>query len=212
MNSFFQGSTLFISARSPFARRVRIALHENRVEFHERVFDVFQPNPELWKANPLARVPTLVMPNGHVLIDSSLILQAFYENSGSPFMPKDTAKLYEVYRWSAIALGVCEKTVEYYLETLRPQQNQDPELFAEIEGIFLRSLAAAETGMARSESGYLVENAGEPSQADFDWGTALAYLKLRYPLGWQEKFPALVKYLDRLNTRPSFKKTAPPQA
>jgi glutathione S-transferase len=212
MNSFFQGSTLFISARSPFARRVRIALHESRVEFQERVFDVFQPNPELWNANPLARVPSLVMQNGHILIDSTLILQAFYENGGSPFMPKDTAKRYEVYRWSAIALGLCEKAVEYYLETLRPKENQDSELFAEIEGIFLRSLAAADTEMAHSESGYLVENAGEPSQADFDWGSALAYLKLRHPLGWQEKFPALAKYLDRLNARPSFKKTAPPPA
>src|ERR1700746_892803 len=106
--SFFQGSTLFISARSPFARRVRIALHENGVDFQERVFDVFQPNPELWKANPLARVPALLLKNSHVLIDSSLILQALYEGGGSPFMPKDTAKRYETYRWTAIALGICE--------------------------------------------------------------------------------------------------------
>ena len=55
----FQDSVLYISARSPFARRVRLALLENKIRFSEKVFDVFNPLPELITVNPLARVPAL---------------------------------------------------------------------------------------------------------------------------------------------------------
>lgn len=209
MNNPFQDSTLFMSPRSPFARRVRIAFYENGIGFQERVFDVFQPSPELFKANPLGRVPALILKDGQVLIDSSLILQAFYETRESPFMPGDLTRRHKIYHAQSIAQGICEKAVEYYLEKLRPENAQDSENLAEIDAILIRALGRFEETLASSPDGYLVENGGEPTQADFDLGTALAYLKLRYPLKWEENHPHAAGLLARLNKRPSFQKTVP---
>ena len=48
----FHDSTLFISLRSPFARRVRLAFIEHGVRYHEVVEDVFKPSAVLIEANP----------------------------------------------------------------------------------------------------------------------------------------------------------------
>lgn len=59
---------LFCNATSPFARKVRVALHEmglaERVE--EIITDPFAaaPPPELLAANPLSRIPTLITDEG----------------------------------------------------------------------------------------------------------------------------------------------------
>lgn len=84
----FNQSELFISLRSPFARRVRLALLENQISYKEIVCDVFKPSAELIAVNPLIRVPVLRLQSGAVLIDSNLILQALYETlSDSPLIP-----------------------------------------------------------------------------------------------------------------------------
>ncbi len=84
----FNKSELFISLRSPFARRVRLALLENQISYKEIVCDVFKPTAELIAVNPLIRVPVLRLHSGDVLIDSNLILQALYETlSDSPLIP-----------------------------------------------------------------------------------------------------------------------------
>jgi len=198
-----------MTPRSPFARRVRVALHENEISFKERVFDVFQPSPELFKANPLGRVPALILENGQVLIDSCLILQALYEDEESKFMPRDRSRRLKVFHAQSIAQGMCEKTVEYFLEKLRPENIQDPENLAEIDAVLVRAIGRFEEMLATSGDGYLVENGGEPTQADFDLGTTLAYMKFRYPLKWEVSHPRAAGLLARMNERPSFQKTVP---
>lgn len=207
MNSTFEGSTLFISARSPFARRVRVALLENGIGYQEKVLDVFQPSADLWSANPLARVPTLLLKDKRVLIDSNVILQAIYEeHADSPFFPHE--RKLEVLHGCGLAAGLCDKAVEYFLETIRPASLQDQELFAELEGIFDRTLTAFDKALGGRE--YLVDNGGRPTQADFDLGCALAYIRLRHPKPWLEKLRNCAALMERLDARPSFKKTAPP--
>src|SRR5438105_2764330 len=127
----FEGSRLMISARSPFARRVRLAFLEHGVGFEEIVLDVLKPQPELWAKNPLGRVPTLILRDGQVLWDSNFILQAFYEGRSSRLMPQDRFARMECLKWSTLAAGLCEKLVEYYLEALRPEPARDPEMIAE---------------------------------------------------------------------------------
>lgn len=208
MSSYFDGSTLLISARSPFARRVRVAFQEHGVSYQEKVFDVFQPSAELWNVNPLARVPALVFKTGESIVDSNLILQAFYENGSSPFMPQDRAKRWEVLRYSGIAVGLFEKTIEYFLEGLRPADRRDSELIAEVESACVRTLSSFEKVLKGKD--FLVENGGQPTQADFDFAIALDYLTLRHPLSWKEKYPHCRAHWERLSSRNSFKKTVPP--
>lgn len=220
----FNKCELFISSRSPFARRVRLALLENQIVYKEIVCDVFKPTAELITANPLARVPTLRLASGEVLIDSNLILQAFYEtlvtsptsptspaSPASPvtLMPSSATSRMAVYRWQAIAEGFAEKIVEYFLNTLRPPVNQDQELVEEFKSISERVLAEAETTLI--ENPYHNCLLGDSlTQADLDLASALTYFGLRYSQEWKKHYPRTALYLATLEKRPSFIQTCPP--
>lgn len=205
MQSLFNHSTLFISPRSPFARRVRLALLEHEIEFEERVLDVLKKNPELEKINPLRRVPTLVLRTGEVLIDSSVILSVFYAQTPSSLLPWDKTDQWVAAKWSGIAVGLADRTVEYFLESLRPIDKRDPEIISEFSEMVTDTLTAFETFISGKDT---VLPLGL-TQTDLDMGTALAYLNFRFSDGLGLKFPEMTRYLAGLNERPSFQKTKP---
>jgi glutathione S-transferase len=197
-------STLFISLRSPFARRVRVAFLENGIPFVEKVYDVFKPTPDLYDANPAGRVPTLILKDGRKLTESHVILQCLYGSMESEYFPE--ALKVEILYEGAISAAVCEKCIDYYLEQMRPEAHRDPELQIEIDGAIGHSLVHLEKQLERSS--FVVGN--RLTQADFDWGVALTYLELRYPASrWRERYPRAAQLLVRLDQRPSFVKTRP---
>jgi glutathione S-transferase len=206
----FNDSTLFISLRSPFARRVRLALLENSISFLVEIHDVFNLKPAFLNVNPLGRVPALRLKSGQELIDSNIILQVFYENHVSHLIPKGTADRLEVFRWQALGIGLCEKVVEYYLETLKPKQDCDEGIKTELNDIVQRVLSRLEKKLERqSKDSWIIEDV--LTQADIDVGSALDYLSLRFSGEWKKQFPLVCDYLGRLNQRSSFRETSPPQ-
>ena len=70
---------LYYSPRSPFVRKVMIALHETgltaRVEQVRSVTMMLKPNAELMKVNPWNKIPTLIADDGQVLFDSDVIIE-----------------------------------------------------------------------------------------------------------------------------------------
>ena len=67
---------------SPFVRRVAIALRIYGLAFEHRPWSVFGDADEIAAFNPLRRVPTLVLDNGEVLIESAAILDWLDEMAG----------------------------------------------------------------------------------------------------------------------------------
>ena len=67
------------SPRSPFVRKVMIVAHDlglaGRIENVRTVAAMMKPHPELMLDNPLSKIPTLVLDNGTVLYDSSVICE-----------------------------------------------------------------------------------------------------------------------------------------
>src|SRR5215212_5369306 len=59
---------------SPFVRRVGIALTLYKMPFEHRPWSTFGDAEKIRPYNPLTRVPTLVLEDGEVLIDSTAIL------------------------------------------------------------------------------------------------------------------------------------------
>src|SRR5690349_15220938 len=59
---------------SPFVRRVGIALTLYGMAFEHRPWSTFGEADKIRPYNPLTRVPTLVLDDGDVLIDSTVIL------------------------------------------------------------------------------------------------------------------------------------------
>ncbi len=206
----FKDAHLFISARSPFARRVRLAFLEHDVPFKEEVVDLFGDVegqcPGLVESNPLIRVPTLKLASGQEIIDSHEILGTFYSLRESSWMPRDPVRRSQVGYWSGLAVGMCELAVEYFFEMKRAEASRDAERLAEIDRLLNRAFASIEREMTIRRE--LPVN--QLTQADLDLGSALAYLAIRYPGNWQTRYPKCVAYLNALSARPSFARTAPP--
>jgi glutathione S-transferase len=204
----FNKSTLFISARSPFARRVRIAFIEHDVIYEEKVVDVFNPPKELEIVNPLLRVPALKLSNESVIVDSNAILNLFYsQNDKSPLLPWTEEDLVKQTASSGLAMGICELAVRWHIEGMRPESVRDGDARTEYESNVKRAVKklAEYLGVGEYFSATF-------SQSDIDVGTALEYLRLRMPWDWGREFSNLQAYLSRLSQRPSFKATVPPAA
>ena len=67
---------------SPFTRRIAIALRLYGLAYEQRPWSVWADADKLAKFNPLRRVPTLMLDDGEVLIESSAILDALDEMAG----------------------------------------------------------------------------------------------------------------------------------
>lgn len=205
----FAGSTLFASLRSPFARRVRVAFLEAGLPFVERTEDVLRPSAELLAANPLGRVPTLRLPDGAVLIESQLILERFWaacSPGSAPLVPQALAARLRSDAASGLALGVCERTVALFFEGLRPPALRDAGALEEIRGELAAALGRLESLLAPGP--FLLGAA--PCAGDVDVAIALDYVSLRVDRGWHERHPRLLALAERLATRESLRRTAPP--
>lgn len=78
---------LFYAVASPFARKVRVLIAEKQIasieEIHVSPFDL---PPELVTANPLSKVPSLLLQDGTVVYDSPVICE--YLDSISSAAPR----------------------------------------------------------------------------------------------------------------------------
>lgn len=198
-----------MTPRSPFARRVRLAFFEHQVAFEERSVDVFHPDQELLALNPLGRIPIVKLKSGQILIDSAQILSFFYDSNASALVPKSLEDRLVVSNWTSVALGLSEKVVEYYLEALRPQEDRDAELLSEVDRVVESVLTQFNAFIGHRPH---ILPSGQLTQADFDMGTALAYLSFRYSDRWKKRFSRAAIYLEDLEKRSSFVNTKPFQS
>lgn len=213
----FAGATLLVTPRSPFARRVRVAFREAGLPHEERVVDVFHPDEALLRANPLGRVPALVLTSGHALVEAQLILDRFWAAlEPAPWWPTDPAARLVADRTSGLAQGLCELAVTLLLEGQRDPAQQDAALVAEARAGVARALVEAERllcaaphGPAPSAGAAAWLTGEAPGACDFDLGVALTYLSFRVSPAWRGDHPRLAEFVDVLEARPTFAATRP---
>lgn len=103
---------------SPFVRRVGIALTLYGLAFEHRPWSVFGDAEKIQPYNPLIRVPTLVLDNGEVLIESHSILD--YLDSLVPadrvMFPVTEPARHQALAIAALATGLGEKAVSLFYE------------------------------------------------------------------------------------------------
>ncbi len=199
---------LLHSPTSPFARKVRIVAAEKKLELELEIADPWKPNPDLARANPLGKVPALIMDDGTSLFDSRVIVE--YLDGVSPvhrLIPDTSRDRISVKRWEAIADGLCDAAILARLEAVRPDQNESS---AKQIARQLDKVGACIDEMARElgDREFCVGNA--LSMADIAAGCALGYLKFRYPdVTWETTHPSLARLYKKLSARPSFKASDP---
>jgi len=201
---------LIASLTSPYARKVRIALAEKKIEC-----DLIEQSP--WSSettvpsyNPLGKVPVLVLDDGTTLFDSRVIVE--YLDTVSPvsrLIPEPNRQRIGVRRWEALADGICDAAVAIVLENKRAAKQRDKDWL-------LRQQHKVDLGLQElaRELGDKAWCYGEAySLADIATGCALGYLDLRHPaIDWRGHYPNLVKLAGKLSKRPSFAETTPPAA
>ncbi len=95
--------TLYHQWLSAHCRKVRIALHEKRMEFDLQVEKVWERRPEFLILNPTGEVPVLVEPNGTAISDSNAICEFLDEIHPDPPLignhPLERAEVRRLVAW-----------------------------------------------------------------------------------------------------------------
>jgi glutathione S-transferase len=199
---------LIATLTSPYARKVRIALAEKKIEYTLVLDSPRTPGNTVARFNPLGKIPVLVMDDGSRLFDSRVIVE--YLDTVSPvsrLIPEPSRQRIAVKRWEALADGICDAAAAVRLEKTRPVRQQSKESIArQQEKVVLGVIELAKELGDRSWC------AGEAySLADIAVGCALGYLELRQPeFDWRTEHPGLARLADKLAQRPSFADTVPP--
>lgn len=102
---------------SPFVRRVALALAIYELPFEHRPWSVFRDADKVARFNPLIRVPTLVLDDGEVLVESSAILDTLDERVGAKaLIPRSGDARRHQLQTCALALGTADKVVSLIYE------------------------------------------------------------------------------------------------
>jgi glutathione S-transferase len=197
------------SETSPYTRKVRLVLLEKRIPFTWVVAPPRDPGSPVPQANPLGRVPTLLLDDGTAVYDSPVICEYLDALNDTPILiPRgDAAARMRVRRWEALADGIMDSAVVVRVESLRPAERQDPATLALHGNAISRALGfAAERlrGRAFCEGDAL-------TLGDLALASALLYLDLRQPdRDWRTEHAALREYAGQLLARESVKATRAP--
>ena len=109
---------------SPFVRRVAIALRLYGLAYEHRPWSTFADAEQIAQYNPLRRVPTLVLDDGEVLIDSVTILDHLDALAGAMkalIAPAGPARR-QALKICALATGLADKAVSLVYERELHQQ------------------------------------------------------------------------------------------
>jgi glutathione S-transferase len=198
------------SLTSPYVRKVRIVLAEKKLDYQFALEDVWGSDA-IRAANPLGKVPCLVMEGGEAIFDSRVIVD--YVDTLSPvgkLIPPSGRERVEVRTWEALADGVLDAAILARLEQTWAGRADGERSQAWID----RQMGKVDAALATMSTG-LAEKAFcagiHFTLADVATGCALAYLEFRFPeLAWRETHANLARLADKLAARQSFIDTQPP--
>ena len=196
---------------SPYVRKVRIVMAEKKLDYQLLLEDVWNSDA-IQKANPLGKVPCLVMEGGEAVFDSRVIVE--YLDTLSPvqrLIPASGRERAEVRTWEALADGTVDACIEVRLEQTwagRSDAQRSPAWIARQMGKVNTAIIAMAQGLGDKPYAAGIHL----SLADIAVGCALGYLDFRFPqIDWRTPHPNLARLADKLALRQSFIDTLPPK-
>lgn len=171
--------TLHWSPRSPFVRKVMIAVYEIGLESQiDRIRTVVAPTKvaeSLLPDNPLSKLPTLVLEDGSSLFDSRVILEYLDGlHMRTRLFPVSASERWIALRNQALGDGVMDFALLWLIERQRGEGLQSQPLIAAFQAKLAASLARME-----KDIGLLTNRPFDIGHLTL--GTALGYLNFRFP-------------------------------
>jgi glutathione S-transferase len=197
--------------RSPYTRRVAITLQHYGIAYEQRDLSGFGNRAEVRVANPLGRIPALVLDGGETLIDSAAIVDHLDEAHGGdrPSTPRGGADRRAMLKVAAMMMGACDKGLHAAYERNHhpPEKLHQPwidDCLAQMKAALAAVDAMIEPG--RDSGQYLL--LGRLTQADI---TAFIAERLARGLGidTESEMPRLRAMTKRVADLPAFAKTEP---
>jgi len=190
---------------SPFVRRVAVSLRVLGFEYQHDTRSVFRDFDAMRRVNPLGRIPSLVLDEGEILIDSAAVLD-WLDQSVEPeraLVPSAGPERRQVLRRMALATGVIDKAgAATYERLIRPSAYRWPDWIERC-----RTQAAGGVEALGAESW--------PADRRLDQAQITTACMIRYvrmtdpdliPLG---RHPALDALSERCEARQEFQATNP---
>lgn len=189
---------LFYASASPFAAKVRMAAHHCDIDLELVPTDTGAEPADLLSANPLGKIPALVLPDGKGLYDSAVICDWLDRQSGHRLVPQDEAGWLTCKRIEATADGIVDGAIlTVYEVRYRPDEKRHQPWVDRQMGKAWRGLAILED---------MIDDLGpQPTTAHFAVAGLLGWFELRFKGEWQERHPKLQAWFaDFPNTFPAF--------
>ena len=164
----------------------------------------FSPTSELKKANPLVKIPALLLANGETVVDSPVICEYLDSKSikGSIY-PKDKNAYFFQKKLEALADGCTDATLLRRYESIRPPELQSAEWDAKQKEKMTLSFEYFDSVASKLQTSEFY--IGEISIV-----AMIDYADVRFPQeNWLSKAPNLKKWYDQVSKLPLFAETAP---
>jgi len=194
------------SPRSPFVRKVMVAVHElglvDRITCVRTVAATTKPHAELMRDNPLSKIPTLVLDDGMVIYDSPVICEYLDGLSGAPKLhPTEPKARLVAMRRQALGDGFLDLLVLLRDERMRANPSD----------VHKASAAARKAAVLDSVEHEADTMAATPlSVGHIAIGCALSYLDFRYAEeDWRKAHPRIARWHADFASRPSVRATEP---
>ena len=197
---------------SPYVRKVRVVMAEKKLDYRFVPENVWAEDTRIAAANPLGKVPCLVMDGQDAVFDSRVIVE--HLDALSPvgrLIPPAGRQRIEVNTWEALADGLLDAAILARLERTWPGRAEGERSQTWID----RQMKKVDDALAAMSAGLGDKtwcSAGvHLTLADIAVGCALGYLDFRFAeLDWRARHANLARLLDeRLMQRASFADTVP---
>ena len=189
---------------SPYVRKVRLVLLEKNIPHTYLIDAPRETGSQVSRANPLARIPALILNDETCIFDSSVIVDYLDTLNDTPILiPRnDALARMRVKRWEALADGIMDSAVVVRTESIRPPEKQDADTITRHNNAITRTLEfiANQLGQAEWCEGAAI------TLGDLAFFSALVYLDLRQAeRNWRDKHPNLAVWFTKLSGRESVK-------
>jgi len=202
LNKGDQTMKLLGTNTSPYVRKVRLVLLDKNIAHSYLVDAPREAGSQVALANPLARIPALILDDQTCVFDSPVIAEYVDSLNDTPILiPRDNAlERMRIKRWEALADGVMDSAVLVRNEVLRDADKQDAASITRHNLAITRALVYMSEQMAAHN--YC---AGEAiSLADLALVSALIYLDLRQAeRDWRSTHVNLAAWFGRMQQRDS---------
>lgn len=197
---------LIMSPASPFVRKVTVLILETgQQDDVDEVSVATTPvntADEVWAANPLGKIPALVLDDGRAIYDSRVITRFLDDRAQAGLYPAD--RLWDVLTLEATADGILDAAVLMVYEgRVRPEEM----CYAPwVEAQWGKALTAVKTVNDR----WMERLNGPLDMAQIAVACALGYLDFRHAdRDWRDEAPALAEWYAGFAQRPSMVATQP---